>query len=78
MATAAAAAAAKPEDVDREAAIAGLKAKAQLRGLLKSTLRVKLSDGRIVTGQYQVRVCGWVFWFGVRLWICVLCTCVRE
>lgn len=53
MATAAAPPA-TPEEVDREAAIAGLKAKAQLRGLLKSTLRVTLSDGRVVTGQYEV------------------------
>lgn len=45
------------ELVDREAAIAGLKAKATLRGLLKSTLRVTLSDGRVVTGQYQVGRC---------------------
>lgn len=35
------------------AAKAGLQAKATLRGLLQSTLRVTLSDGRVVTGQYQ-------------------------
>lgn len=35
------------------AAKAGLQAKAILRGLLQSTLRVTMSDGRVVTGQYQ-------------------------
>jgi len=35
------------------AAKAGLQAKATLRGLLQSTVRVTLSDGRVVTGQYQ-------------------------
>ncbi len=34
-------------------AVAGLQAKAAQRGLLHSTLRVTLSDGRVVTGQYQ-------------------------
>lgn len=37
----------------REQAVAGLKAKATMRGLLQSTIRVTLSDGRVVTGTYQ-------------------------
>ncbi|KAM3573463.1 hypothetical protein VYU27_004571 [Nannochloropsis oceanica] len=35
------------------AAKAGLQAVATMRGLLQSTLRVTLSDGRVVTGKYQ-------------------------
>jgi hypothetical protein len=53
-------------EVDREAAVAGLRAKATMRGLLQSTLRATLSDGRVVTGQFLVRapVHSWRGWLG--------------
>ena len=51
-----AAAPAKDEEGARTAAIDGLRAKAAVRGLLKSTLRATLSDGRVVTGQFLVRM----------------------
>lgn len=54
--TSAAAASAKGEEDARIAAIDGLRAKAAVRGLLKSTLRATLSDGRVVTGQFLVRM----------------------
>ena len=72
-------AAATDVEGDREAAIAGLKAKAQLRGMLKSTLRVTLSDGRVVTGEYQV--CGWRvggLWMDVPHACVYVCICVYN
>lgn len=75
-ATAAVAAAADVEG-DREAAIVGLKAKAQLRGLLKSILRVTLSDGRVVTGEYQVCVRLWMDGSQACVYVCIY-VCVQH
>jgi small nuclear ribonucleoprotein (snRNP)-like protein len=42
-----------PEAKAGESGVDSLRAKAKLRGLLGSALRVTLSDGRAVTGRYQ-------------------------